>query len=251
LVRVGDNSVRVQQWGPGAEWLAGHVAELLGEHQLDGEFSTDDPLVHELHRTDPGLRIPRTGAVYETMFPVVIEQRVTGMEAKRAYRLITKKLGEPAPGPAFDHGLRLMPLPERIAALPYWWFHRYGIERKRADTLRGLATAAASLERSIDMDPALGHARLRAVPGIGPWTAASTALVALGDADAVVVGDFHIKNWVAWSLAGEPRGDDDRMLELLEPFSGQRGRVVRLIMRSGNAPPKYGPRYNPIPIAQL
>ena len=67
-----------------------------------------------------------------------------------------------------------------------------------------------------------------AVPGIGPWTAAEVGVRALGDADAVSVGDFHLPNLVAFALAGEPRGTDARMLELLEPYRGQRARVVRL-----------------------
>jgi hypothetical protein len=32
------------------------------------------------------------------------------------------------------------------------------------------------------------------------------------------------------------------MLELLEPYRGQRGRVQRLLELSGIWPPKYGPR---------
>ena len=56
------------------------------------------------------------------------------------------------------------------------------------------------------------------------------------------VGDFHIPNLVAWALAGEPRGTDERMLELLEPYAGQRGRVTRLLELGGAAAPRYGPR---------
>ena len=84
--------------------------------------------------------------------------------------------------------------------------------------------------------------RLRTVHGVGPWTAAETVSVALGDADAVSVGDFHIPNLVAWALAGEPRGTDERMLELLEPYRGQRGRVIRLLEASGISAPRFGPR---------
>jgi 3-methyladenine DNA glycosylase/8-oxoguanine DNA glycosylase len=252
LTQLDDRSVRAQQWGAGAEWLVDHLAELLGEHQLDGEFHTDHPAIQELHRHAPGLRIPRTRNVYEAMLPTILEQRVTGMEAKRSYRRIAAQCGDATPASVASAPLlRLPPTPERLAALPYWWFHRFGVERKRADALRSLGTAAGSLQRSVDMEPADGHARLTAVPGIGPWTAAVTASIALGDADAAIVGDFHIPNFVAWTLADEPRADDARMLELLEPFSGQRGRVTRLIMSSGKAPPKYGPRYNPIPIASL
>ena len=56
------------------------------------------------------------------------------------------------------------------------------------------------------------------------------------------VGDFHLPNLVAYALAGEPRGDDARMLELLEPYRGQRARVMRLLELSGIRPPRYGPR---------
>ena len=72
------------------------------------------------------------------------------------------------------------------------------------------------------------------MPGIGPWTAAEVMVRVLGDPDAVSVGDFHLPHLVSWALAGEARGTDERMLELLEPFRGQRARVIRLLELSGN-----------------
>jgi 3-methyladenine DNA glycosylase/8-oxoguanine DNA glycosylase len=83
------------------------------------------------------------------------------------------------------------------------------------------------------------------VPGIGPWTAAEIGVRALGDVDAVSVGDFHLPHLVAYALAGEPRADDGRMLELLEPFHGKRALVVRLLELSGVQAPRYGPRLAP------
>jgi 3-methyladenine DNA glycosylase/8-oxoguanine DNA glycosylase len=77
------------------------------------------------------------------------------------------------------------------------------------------------------------------------------ALVALGDADAVPVGDYHLKDVVAWNLAGRPRGTDDEMLDLLEPYRGHRGRVIRLLTLAGDRPPKYGPRMEVNSIAGL
>jgi 3-methyladenine DNA glycosylase/8-oxoguanine DNA glycosylase len=74
------------------------------------------------------------------------------------------------------------------------------------------------------------HARLRAIPGVGPWTSARIAMLALGDPDAVLIGDLHLPHLVSSALAGEPRGSDERMLELLEPYRGHRARVVRLLM---------------------
>lgn len=93
--------------------------------------------------------------------------------------------------------------------------------------------------------------RLRSLPGIGPWTVAEVLRCAFGDPDAVSVGDFHIPNSVAWALAGEARANDERMLELLEPYRGQRGRVQRLLEVGRVLAPRYGPRMAPRNIAAL
>jgi 3-methyladenine DNA glycosylase/8-oxoguanine DNA glycosylase len=71
---------------------------------------------------------------------------------------------------------------------------------------------------------------------------AEVARVALGDTDAVSVGDFHLKHLVTWALAREPRGTDERMLELLVPYRPHRGRVQRLLEASGIKAPAFGPR---------
>jgi 3-methyladenine DNA glycosylase/8-oxoguanine DNA glycosylase len=75
---------------------------------------------------------------------------------------------------------------------------------------------------------------------------AEVAGSAFGDPDAVPIGDYHLPHVVSYALTGEPRGDDDRMLELLEPYRGQRGRVLRLLVWSGHRAPRFGPRA-PIP----
>jgi 3-methyladenine DNA glycosylase/8-oxoguanine DNA glycosylase len=74
---------------------------------------------------------------------------------------------------------------------------------------------------------------------------------AFGDADAVSVGDFHLPHLVAWVLAGEPRADDARMLELLEPYRGERGRVIRLIESGASRPPRRVPRRRVRSIARI
>jgi len=92
------------------------------------------------------------------------------------------------------------------------------------------------------MAPADAQRRLTALPGMGAWTAAEIAVVALGDPDAVSVGDYHLPNLVSWALAGEPRGTDERMLELLEPYRGHRARAVQLLELAGISAPRRGPR---------
>jgi hypothetical protein len=47
---------------------------------------------------------------------------------------------------------------------------------------------------------------------------------------------------VAWAFTGRPRGTDEQMLELLKPFAGHRGRVLRLLLAASVSPPRYGPR---------
>jgi 3-methyladenine DNA glycosylase/8-oxoguanine DNA glycosylase len=195
-----------------------------------------------------GLRIGRTGAVLEALIPAILEQKVTGTEARRAYRGIIARWGEAAPGP---FGLRLLPAPETLARLPYEAFHPLGVERRRADLVRTVAARAARFEEVVDMPVADAYRRLTALPGLGPWTAGEVALRALGDPDAVSVGDFHLPSLVAYALAGERRATDARMLELLEPYRGHRARVIRLLEASGIRPAARGPRLAPRSIAGI
>ena len=240
--------VRAQAWGPGAGSALRAVPGLVGAaDRLDG-FLPHHPIVARLARHLCGLRITRSAAVFEALVPVVIEQKVIGFEARRAYRRMLGAIGTPAPGPAAGV-LVVPPPPAEVARLPYHAFHLWGIERKRADTVRRVAAAAVRLEETAVMPLTDAHRRLAAIPGVGPWTAAEVALVALGDADAVSVGDYHLPHQVAWVLAGERRADDARMLELLAPYAGHRGRVVRLIAAAGLGPPRRASRMPARPIA--
>jgi 3-methyladenine DNA glycosylase/8-oxoguanine DNA glycosylase len=126
-----------------------------------------------------------------------------------------------------------------------------GLEQRRATTLIRAARRAAWLQAGVTLPRETALARLRSIPGVGVWTAAETARAAFGDPDAVSVGDYHTPDLVSWVLAGEPRGDDARMLELLEPYRGQRARLVRLLELSGIRAPAYGPRRRLRSIASL
>ena len=244
--RPADSTVTMTAWGPGAEWALGALPGLVGADDDEAGFVPGAGLqggrvVAELHRRLPGLRIGRSGAVTEALVASILEQKVVGVEATRSWAGLVRALGQPAPGPA-RAWLTVPPAPAVLAATPSWTFHRFGVERKRADTIRLACSYARRLEEALDMAPADARRRLTALPGIGPWTAAEVGLAALGDPDAVSVGDYHLPNQVAWALAGEPRGDDARMLELLEPWAGHRGRVVRLVTAGSGAAPRFGPR---------
>jgi 3-methyladenine DNA glycosylase/8-oxoguanine DNA glycosylase len=226
--------------GPGAAWVIDRADAIAGLRDDVAAFATlavQHPLVARLARHHRGVRFPATGMVFARLLVAILEQKVTGIEAHRAYRAIVKHFGEAAPGPV---DLLLPPDPAAIAATAYWVFHPFGVEQRRTQTLLRAACEAARLERCADSAEATR--RLVSMPGIGPWTAAEVVRTAYGDADAVSVGDFHIPNSVAWALAGETRGTDARMLELLEPFRGHRGRVCGLLAAAGIMAPKFGPR---------
>jgi 3-methyladenine DNA glycosylase/8-oxoguanine DNA glycosylase len=226
---VARDVVEVDAWGPGADWLLERAPALCGALDHPESFRPEEPaLLKHLARSHAGLRIGRTEAVFETALFVTLEQRVATRDAWHSWRLLVRALGEPAPGPLA--GLFAPPTPQRIAATPYEIFHRFGVERRRGDILKRLGVVANRLEETVGMTLEAAYARLRAIIGIGPWTAARTAMLALGDSDAVFIGDLHLPHLVSSALAGERRGSDERMLELLEPYRGHRARVVRLLL---------------------
>ncbi len=241
-----DGTLRGTAWGDAARSALAGVPALVGEEDDPERLVARHPLIRRLQRTNPGLRLPRTGRVFHALVPAIIEQKVTGTEAFRSYAALLRAHGEPAPGPA---DLLLPPQPAVLAGLPYHAFHPLGLERRRADLIRRVAARADWLEAAVTAGEATR--RLRSLPGIGPWTAAEVVRSAFGDPDAVSVGDYHIPNIVAWALAGEPRGSDERMLELLAPYAGQRGRVQRLLEVGRVTAPRYGPRMAPRSIATL
>ena len=257
LVELSGGIARARAWGPGAAWALERLEALLGLDDDPGALVPQHDAVAAAVRRVRGLRIGRSGAVIEALLPAILEQKVTGVEAARTYRTLIGTYGEPGPG---GFGLRLQPEPGILADLPYHAFHPLGLERRRAELVRAVCRDAARLERlgkaaagpgAEEPARAAAYAALRAFPGIGPWTAAEVGMRAFGDPDAVSVGDFHIPNMVAWAFAGEPRGSDERMLELLEPYRGQRGRVVRLLELAGVEAPRFGPRLAPRRIADL
>jgi endonuclease III len=236
-------TVLIWAWGPGAAWILASLPGLLGAGDDRTGFRPVHPLLAEMDRRYPHLRIGRSGRVFEALVPAVLEQKVVGAEARRAWRTLMLRYGEPPPGPA-PPGMRVFPPPRTWARIPSWAWHRAGVEGVRARTVIGAAHVAERLEEIAGMTPAEADRRLQSLPGIGPWTSAETRQRACGDADAVSVGDIHLPGAVGWALAGR-EVDDAGMLELLAPYAGHRHRAARLVVLSGLRPPRRGPRLAP------
>ncbi|MBV9204353.1 MAG: DNA-3-methyladenine glycosylase 2 family protein [Actinobacteria bacterium] len=234
--------VTAQAWGPGARWLLDALPAQLGFHDDRSGFTARHPVVGELALRYAGLRVGRTGRVFEALAPAVLEQKVVGHEARRAWRFLMGKFGSAAPGPA-PAGMRVCPPPSTWARIPSWDWHRAGVEGVRARTIIAAAEVAGRLEELADpgLSPVEADRRLRSLPGVGRWTSAEVRQRAMGDPDAVSVGDYHLPGVVGWALARRIT-DDEGMLELLAPYAGHRYRVTRLIELNGGGPPRRGPR---------
>jgi 3-methyladenine DNA glycosylase/8-oxoguanine DNA glycosylase len=223
--------------------LLAQLPELLGAADDVTGFDPRLPVVAESWRRHPGWRVPRTGRVFEAAAAAVIEQKVTGRESSRSWRVLLGRFGEPAPGPT-PEGMRVPPTPGQWRQIETWDFHRAGVTPHRARTLATVASAAAALDRTAGLRLSDAQQVLRSLPGVGEWTAAEVAQRALGDADAVSFGDFHLAKDLCFQLTGE-RGDDDQLRELLAPWHGHRYRVQRLMELAGGAAPRRGPRFAP------
>lgn len=234
--------VEARAWGPGADWLLDRLPRLLGSLDECQGFEPPTALA-EVHRRNRGLRVGRTERVVESLIAAVLEQKVTGTQAWRAWRWAIMDLGAPAPpAPGAPSGLRVFPEPEKWALIPSWQWHKLGVDAKRSATIIRAAQRAEQLEACLRLDPEDAHVRLRLVPGIGVWTANEVAQRALGDPDAISYQDYHLAKDIVFVLTGERYGGDAQLAQLLMPYAGHRYRVQRLVELSGNRRPRRGPR---------
>jgi 3-methyladenine DNA glycosylase/8-oxoguanine DNA glycosylase len=245
-LRLAPGAVRAAAWGPGAGWALAQLPALCGaDDDRDGFDAAQHPLVADLDRRMPGLRLGRTDLVLEALVSAVVEQKVTGLQAFAAWRRLVTWFGERAPGPT-PQPMFAPPDAEGWRRIPSWAWHRAGLEPPQSRTIveaarRGpsLVTATLAATDGDDRDRVLTSLR-----GVGPWTAAETRIRALGDPDAVSVGDYHLAHEIGFALTGA-RVDDDGMLELLAPWAGHRQRVIRLLRAGGPREPRRGPRLAP------
>jgi len=241
LSQPSGDELRCEGWGPGAAAAVAQAPELLGDRDDPSGFEPGLPMLDDAHRRNPGIRIARSTQVFEALAAAILEQKVITMQAHDSWRRLVAKFGTPAPGPT-PRPMRVVPSADEWRAIPSWEWHRAGVDPRRASTLQNAARYAGRLEEAASMSATDAAARLTLMPGIGAWTAAEVAQRALGDADALSVGDFHLANYVGHAFAGRDMSDDE-MLETLAPWAGHRYRVVRLLEAAGvRGRPRRGPR---------
>ncbi len=241
LRQLDRSSVSCEAWGALSADVLHRLPDLLGERDDHSAFDPRLPLLAAAHRANPGLRTPRTRFVLDALMSAVIEQRVLTIDARAAWSRLHIRFGDPAEGPC-PAGMRSPLSAAQWLSIPSWEWHRAGVDARRARTALACAQVARRIEETADLPVADAARRLLSIPGVGPWTTAEVAQRALGDSDAVSVGDYHLASNVGWTFVGHPI-DDVAMLELLEPWRPHRYRVIRLLdVSRAWQRPRFGPR---------
>ena len=233
-----DHSIVVEHWGDGGHWAMSRALDLLGGSDHPERLDpSSDPRVDVLVDAHPGFRLCRTGDLFGALLAAVATQGVSHFHGHRAHRQLLLTLGEPAPGPASE--LRTPPTSDAIAGRGAYELHKIGFDPEQAHALLRAAAFAHGFD-GID-GPLAARRALEPIDALAPGTVERAVLTAFGDPDALLVDEVGIARLVGRFLAGESHADADRARELLEPWRGQRARLVRLIQLEGDGALGAGP----------
>lgn len=237
--------IRVDAWGPGTEWALERMPRVCGADDPAWNVSLEPAWLDALARQHARMQMGQALQPADLVQCLVLQQRVRTVEAAASWRRIVRRIGTEAPGPT---ALRVPPTLATLRSLQVSAFASFGVDAKRARTLRELGLHGPKLARRLDAPLADLRSFLPKLPGIGPWTTALWLAWGFGDADAVPTGDYHLPNEVVYAFTRRRRGTDEEMLALLEPYRGYRYRILRLLSVGGPRRPRGGPRLVTTPL---
>jgi AraC family transcriptional regulator of adaptative response / DNA-3-methyladenine glycosylase II len=163
---------------------------------LDAEPALVDPVLATLGPAPvPGLRLPGTACGFELAVRVVLGQQVTVAAARTLTHRLVQRFGAPVatPWPGLD---RLFPCAAALAQASPAQIGELGIVRQRVGALQALAQAVHEGRLQLQPEAPL-HATLdtlKALPGIGDWSAQLIAMRALAWPDAWPATDIGLLN---------------------------------------------------------
>jgi AraC family transcriptional regulator, regulatory protein of adaptative response / DNA-3-methyladenine glycosylase II len=194
-----------------------------------------DPVLGELARRRPGMRVPGCVDGFELAVRAIVGQQVSVAAARTVLGRLVDRYGEPLADPAGAITHRF-PTAEALAEvdpadLPF--------PRRRGEALRSLAllVAAEGLAFDAGADSSAALAALLDIPGVGPWTASYVAMRALGDPDAFPAGDVGIRH--ALLRLGRP-SEGPQVTALAEPWRPWRSYAVMHLWSLVSAAPDGG-----------
>ena len=203
---AGGNALRATVRFPRLSALPAIIARLRRVFDLGADplaiaaHLAKDPTLAPLVEARAGLRVPGAWDGFELAIRAVLGQQITVVAAARLAGRMVAAFGEPLSSPS--EGLtHVFPPPQIIAAAD---LASLGMPRSRAAALSAIAAAAVADPHVFDANCGLDDAvkRLRAIRGVGEWTAQYIALRQLHEPDAFPAADLGLLRAIA--------GRDDR-----------------------------------------
>jgi AraC family transcriptional regulator of adaptative response / DNA-3-methyladenine glycosylase II len=187
------NALRVRIAGS----LLGVLPAVLGKAKHLVDASADPSAIAaalgSLAESEPGLRVPGAFDGFEVAVRAVLGQQITVKAARTLAARFASAFGTPFATPFADLRM-LFPSARDVAGRTVDDIARLGIIASRARTILALASAIAGgeliLDPGADVDATL--AALRALPGVGEWTAQYVAMRALAWPDAFPHTDLGV-----------------------------------------------------------
>jgi len=182
----------------------------------------DDPVIGRAVRAAPELRPRRAALPWETLAAAITEQLIEFDRAVAIQRRLIARLGRRCA----RTGLRDAPAPATVAGASPAELAAMDLAPARALTLRrAAAEVAAGRVDLLAADPMPGWRRLRAIPGIGPWTLEMLAYYGQGHHDRVPAGDLGYIKLVGRITTGRPkaRATEEEVRAFLAPYGEWKG----------------------------
>ena len=185
-----------------ADSLAPQLPRVIARVRAWLDLDADPAAIHAVLGADfpalAGLRVPGTLDGFELAVRAVLGQQVTVAAARTLTTRLVERFGTPLATP-IDGLTRLFPSPAALAAASGDELGQLGLVRQRQAAIHALAQAVStgqiSLHAGADVQTTMDA--LKALPGIGAWTADYIALRALRWPDAFPSGDMALQKALA------------------------------------------------------
>ena len=181
-----------------ADSLAPQLPRLIARVRAWLDLDADPAAIHAVLGADfpalAGLRVPGTLDGLELAVRAVVGQQVTVAAARTLTTRLVERFGTPLATP-IDGLTRLFPTPATLATATGDELGQLGLVRQRQAAIHALAQAVSSgqIRLHAGADVAATMDALKALPGIGAWTADYIALRALRWPDAFPAGDVALQ----------------------------------------------------------
>ena len=204
-----------------AEAYAARLLALDGDPAAFKKAFARHPQLADLVRRRPHLRLGRTASIFEALTWAILGQQVNLAFATQLRRDVIRLAGTP-----HKSGMIAHPSPARLAALEPAQLTALKLSRSKADYLLGAARAVASGALDLDALPSLppeqAFETLRALRGIGPWTAYYVLLRGAGLPDVAPIGDAGLAAALQRAFGLKARPSPQEQAELMARFAPHR-----------------------------